>query len=325
MSTLAVIVQYYGKLKPSFALWSESARRTGDVDFFVFCDDKEPENPADNIKWVNFTLKDFNELAVRKLGVQFKITNPYKLCDFKPMYGRIFEDHIKGYDYWAYGDLDVVYGKIREYLEKIDYRKYSKINQAGHFCIMKNVPQITDLFKEQVPGTRYWKDVLESSNCAFDEIDVNFKARALSIPFFDGIFAADIMNEKGMQCVDKKTVKHVFRRPNDMPAPKNYHYQLFLSENGKITRYYKRFLAVKKDEFCYIHYRLELPVNLSDISQDTYLFSFYPKGFFDVEVPKLQNLRFFMKTVKEYNMRRPLLVEKFSAAVNLTKKFLKKQ
>ena len=324
MNKFAVIAPYFGKLKPSFALWYQSAIRNSDVDFFIFSDDTPVDIPADNIKWIPFTLQDFNELAIQKLGINFTIKHPYKLCDFKPMYGVIFEDYIKGHDYWTYGDLDVVYGKITEYLEKIDYQKYYKINHAGHFCFIKNIPEATELFKAHVDGSQDYQNVLESRNIAFDELDMNVKARALQIPFYDGTFAADIMNEKGMQCVDAKTAKLVFKRENSMPLPKNYHYQLFVTENGRIYRYYRKGLKVKRDEFCYIHYRLELPINLRDISSDTYLFSFQDRGFWDVDVAKLKKLRSFMKLVKKYNNRKPLLIEKFDAVINLLKRKFKK-
>ena len=324
MNSIAAVLQYYGKLKPSFTLWYESARRNSDVDFFVFTDNDEPEDKADNIKWVRFTLSDFNSLAIDKLGVDFQITKPYKLCDFKSLYGVIFEDYLKGYEYWAYGDLDVVYGHITGYLQKIDYKRYYKINHAGHFCLMRNIPEVNNLFKAEIPGTKYWVDMLESGNSAFDEIDTNTKAKALGMPVYDGIFAADLMNEKGMQVVDGEMIKNAFHIDSPVSAPKNYHYQVFISENGRIVRYYRKFFSVKKDEFAYIHYRLELPINLIDKKTDTYIFSYYPMGFFDIDTKKLTNLSYFMKTVKNYNKRYPLMFEKFLAVINLTKKVMKR-
>ncbi|MBE7084583.1 MAG: hypothetical protein E7368_00830 [Clostridiales bacterium] len=295
------------------------------MDFFIFSDDTPLDIPAENIKWIPFTLKDFNNLAVQKLGIDFTITKPYKLCDFKPMYGVIFEDYLKGYEYWAFGDLDVVYGKITEYLERIKYHKYYKINHAGHFCFIKNIPDATELFKTHTSDSRNYYDILEGTNAAFDEYDLMFKTRALKIPFYDGTFAADIINEKGMQCVNNKLMKQLFKQKNTFPLPKNYHYQLFVTENGRIYRYYRRGFKVKRDEFCYIHYRLELPINVSDTASDTYLFSFQEKGFWDVDVASLQKLRPFMKLVRKYNNRKPLLVEKFDAGINMLKRIFKKK
>ena len=323
MNKFAVVVAYFGKLKPSFALWYESARRNADVDFFVFTDDSEPQNSAHNVKWINFSLKEFNELAVKNLGIPFKITHPYKLCDFKPMYGAIYEDYLKGYEYWAFGDIDVIYGKISEYLQKINYQQYYKINFAGHLCFMKNVPEMNNLFKMPVNGSKNYQDVLESKNVAFDERDMNIKTRAFNKPLYTGVFSADLVNEKGMQVVEGKQIKRIFNLPDKITEPKNYHYQLFLSENGRIIRYYKKFFRIKKDEFCYMHYRLELPIFLKDETTDTFLLSFNPKGFYDVDVDNLKNVRSFMKLVKAYNNRKPIIIEKIDAVFNIAKKILK--
>lgn len=47
------------------------------------------------------------------------VTLPYslsetqkKFVDFKPMFGALFPDVIHGYDYWAYGDLDGIFGSF---------------------------------------------------------------------------------------------------------------------------------------------------------------------------------------------------------------------
>jgi hypothetical protein len=57
-------------------------------------------------------LEGFNRLeAVTGLGLN--LSNPYKLCDYKPLYARIFSELVAPYDYWGWGDLDVLYGDIR--------------------------------------------------------------------------------------------------------------------------------------------------------------------------------------------------------------------
>ena len=207
---------------------------------------------------------------------------------------------------------------------RFDYRKFDKINHAGHLCFMKNVPEINELFKVQAEGSKDFKEVLFSGNVAFDELDMNKKAKAASVKLYDGVFAADIMNEKGMQVVDKEHIEKGFKIKTAYPSPKNYHYQIFVSENGRIIRYYRRFFKVKKDEFCYMHYRLELPVLLSDKKSDTFIVSFKQNGFFDFDIKSVQNLKSFMKTVKTYNTRKPIIVEKFNALINKINGILKK-
>ena len=114
-----------------------------------------------------------------------------------------------------------------------------------------------------------------------------------------------------MQLVDKKILKWNFdvKIPT---APKNYRYQLFVSENGRIFRYYKKFGKIKKDEFCYIHYRRELPINIRDVSQNSFVIS--GEGFCDIDTESLLSADSFMKAVKRYNARGTFLQDKLSAA-----------
>ncbi|MBM3818250.1 MAG: hypothetical protein FJW14_04400 [Acidimicrobiia bacterium] len=39
-----------------------------------------------------------------------------KVCDLKPAYGLIFEDDLRGFDFWAHSDLDVVWGHVRGFM-----------------------------------------------------------------------------------------------------------------------------------------------------------------------------------------------------------------
>lgn len=311
MNQIVVIITYFGKFKPSFKLFYESCRRNPKVDWFIFTDAKEPDSPSENVKWIDFTLEKFNALATLKLGEKVDLHYAYKLCDFKPMYGLIFEDFIgKGYKYWAFGDVDVIYGDISGYLKKIDYEKYDKINFAGHFCLMRNDSSMANLFKQKVEGTADFKEILNFKNIAFDERDFNKKVLALNKKVYNGIFVADIVHEKGMQCVDKKMVKNAFGIKN-IVVPKNYRYQLFVSEQDKIYRYYKQFGKIKRDEFCYIHFRKETPINLKVASSTTYIIS--GKGFFDVETLDLNNKASFMNLVDLYNHRNTFIKDKINA------------
>ena len=40
------------------------------------------------------------------------VSNPYKLCDYRPYFGIIFSDLLKGYTHWGWCDLDLVLGNV---------------------------------------------------------------------------------------------------------------------------------------------------------------------------------------------------------------------
>ena len=57
------------------------------------------------------------QLIRNKFSFPVKIDSPWELCAFRPAYGDIFEEYFNGYDFWGYGDLDVIYGDLDKYIE----------------------------------------------------------------------------------------------------------------------------------------------------------------------------------------------------------------
>ena len=63
----------------------------------------------------------------QKMALDINIQKPYKLCDFKPAYGKIFEDYLEAYDFWVHCDLDIRWGDIRKFIpEKVLEEKEPK-------------------------------------------------------------------------------------------------------------------------------------------------------------------------------------------------------
>src|ERR1700755_1065070 len=114
---IAFIVCYIGKLPWYFDYFVHSCKYNADIDFFILNDDESYKGalPA-NIKLIHTTLEDISTTATQKLGFKITIEYGYKLCDFKPAYGIIFSDLLKGYDFWGHCDIDIIFGSIREFL-----------------------------------------------------------------------------------------------------------------------------------------------------------------------------------------------------------------
>lgn len=87
----------------------------------------------------------------------------YKLCDLRPWYGFIHEDILKGYDYWGYGDIDLVYGNLKFFLSELFKSKRDVFSThsdrvSGHFCLFKN----NSYFRNLAFGIPNWKELLLS-------------------------------------------------------------------------------------------------------------------------------------------------------------------
>lgn len=148
---------YFGEFPPWFKLFLKSCEYNPDIDwiFYTDCEISQINEHPVNVKYYRANLEDFNRLASEKLGFSINLTFPYKICDLRPAFGIIFEDFIKGYDFWGFGDLDLIYGNIRKFcteeiLKTNDIISSRKKFLAGHFTLYRNTEVVNNLYKLQV-------------------------------------------------------------------------------------------------------------------------------------------------------------------------------
>lgn len=169
---ILIIIPYFGKLPVYFPLFLNSVKNNPNLDFLFLHDGVIPESwLLQNFKARYFTIEDFNALASRKLEFDIKLTNGYKLCDLKTLYGFIWSDDLKGYDYWGTSDIDLILGDTSFFLNNILQSDYDVINLrddyfATSFFLFKNSETCISLFASQ-DG---WEYVLKNKDyVAFDE------------------------------------------------------------------------------------------------------------------------------------------------------------
>ena len=168
---IAIIIPYFGQWPEWIDYFLLSCKANPTINWIFPTDCTLPEIQAKNLRFVSFSLKQFNEAAFEKTGLELNIQHPYKICDFKPAYGEIFQDFLDGYDFWGYGDLDLVYGDIRkffpdEFLEEYDIISNHEDFITGHFCLLKNTPEIIELYKK---GNAYISAFTDKYYTGFDE------------------------------------------------------------------------------------------------------------------------------------------------------------
>ena len=174
-----VFCPYFGKLPSNFNLWLKSASYNHKIDFFIITDDKREFETPLNVKIFNVSFSDFRSKVQSLFDFKISLSNPYKLCDYKPTFGYIFADIINKnhYQWWGHCDLDVIFGDLCSFLPD-DIEKYGKINYAAHFCLYKNTPEIVNAFMNVIDSVNY-KTILSSPiHFAFDEIG-NYSINAI--------------------------------------------------------------------------------------------------------------------------------------------------
>jgi hypothetical protein len=178
MNRIAFIITYIGAYPWYLPYFLHSCRYNPTVDFLILTDSKEsnPELPA-NIKMIPCSIDRFKAKAAKALGFDVAVESGYKLCDFKPAYGIIFSDLIKGYDFWGYCDIDVIFGNIRLFMTDELLNEYDIISArhdylTGCFSLYRNNTFMRKLFKQ---SKDYRKVFSDPRNFCFDETGYAFE------------------------------------------------------------------------------------------------------------------------------------------------------
>jgi len=152
MKKICFVIPYFGKWPSWFRYHLKSCEFNPSINWLFYTDCEIPKNAPGNTLFIKATLDDFNKLATKKIGLNINVKNPYKLCDFKPAYGLIFENYLKGFNFWGHGDIDVIYGDIRKFITdeilSCDLISTLEWYLAGHFTLYKNNKKMNLVFKK---------------------------------------------------------------------------------------------------------------------------------------------------------------------------------
>ncbi len=168
---IAVLIPYFGSWPEWFPLFLRTCRYNTEIDWILPSDLKIKEERPPNVKLVYVKLEELSQRISKMLDLEIQITHPYKLTDFKPAYGYIFSDLLSEYEFWGYGDMDLVYGKIGQFLSSSVFTRFDVISPSrdffpGHFLMLRNTETICNLFRR----ASNWKNILSDELChSFDE------------------------------------------------------------------------------------------------------------------------------------------------------------
>lgn len=243
MHSIIYIIPYFGKLPNNFQLWLNSCSFNKTINWLIFTDDKTEYNYPENVKVVYDTFDKIKELFQSKYDFEININRPWKLCDYKVAYGDIFAEHIAGYDFWGFCDIDLFWGNIRKFLTEELLSAYDKIGFQGHSTLIKNTLDNNTLYKKQVEGCDNYKEVFSSEKgYCFDEWTITKIFKKLNKNVYEVVNFAHL---------NKYTSN--FQLVHLEENVKNYYCQIFEWKNGEIKRYYVEENTLLSDEFMYIH------------------------------------------------------------------------
>jgi hypothetical protein len=168
MKSILIIIPYFGPFPKQFKFWLDSAYNNPTVNFLILTDNLLESR--ENVKVIPMTFNDFRNKIQSGFDFEIALKTPYKICDFRGAYGYIFQEYIENYDFWGFGDVDVVYGNIRHFLTDEILSKHKVILGLGHLTLYQNTEECNSFFKTQIEGFQYYIDVFSKPrNYLFDE------------------------------------------------------------------------------------------------------------------------------------------------------------
>ena len=169
MSKVCFIICWFGKLPSYIPIWLKSCSYNPEYDFLLITDSGDRFLYPSNVKRISFNKERFIARVKERLIDKPSLKAPYRLCDYRPMYGVIFREELDGYDYWGYCDVDMVFGRIIEFLPIDEVYKYEAVFNAGHFTLIKNDSKMNNLYKCDGANFDYKIVMKKDAIFAFDE------------------------------------------------------------------------------------------------------------------------------------------------------------
>ncbi len=147
------IIPYFGEWPFWMPFFIRSCRHNPTIDWLFYTDCGQPDDTPANMEFRDWTYEGYCRFVSKRLSIDFYPPNPYKLCDLKPALGYVHSDDLEGYDFWAFGDIDVIYGDLRSYftnerLANKDLLSTHARRVSGHLCLMRSTPEMLSAFKD---------------------------------------------------------------------------------------------------------------------------------------------------------------------------------
>lgn len=266
MKRACIIIPYFGKFPKTIEPFIRSCEYNKNFQWLFFTDDRSADLKRDNIDVVYCHLEDIQKLVEKKLQMSAALRGPYKLCDYRPAFGVIFEDYLKGFDFWGYGDTDLVYGDLRNFITDEIFDSYDKIYPCGHLSLYRNCELVNYAYRQETENSQSYQEVFSTNQSRiFDEYQgINEKLMSLGAKIYAKFEFADMdLVYRRFRTVDTSTIRWVFEKyPFKHCFPKNFRMQTFYFQKGKLFRAYLDAGIVKEKELSYCHYRYKIPCSL---------------------------------------------------------------
>ena len=122
MRPLVVLIVFFGELPPWLPITLHSMALNSNVSFVVISDARPPAILPPNVQFetvswpamqvrLSLLLTPSNLSTVHYFG-------HYKANDIKPLAAEMYPQHVRGFEWWAWADLDVLFGDLLKFMRR---------------------------------------------------------------------------------------------------------------------------------------------------------------------------------------------------------------
>ena len=272
MHSIVLIIPYFGRFNEFNSFWLKSAEKNPSVDFLIFTD-QNIGCGIDNVHVVKMTFGECRARFQSLLDCDVSALHPYKLCDFKPAYGYLFQDYIRDYDFWGHCDNDIILGDIRHFLTEDILDANDRILTRGHFTLYRNTGTVNEIFRQASPS---YREVFPS------ELIFHFDEHPGTGRYWFGNLSSRLYDEIIFDDLDWHRYLFVdVHKGRTLDRDRKYFIYIF--ENGRLFRCFWDTDHVGREEIMYVHFQKR---NMKVRTQVADYFAVIPNAF----VPYVHNV-----------------------------------
>lgn len=286
MKKCCFIIPYFGKLPDYFELFAKTCASNTDYKWLIFTDDEKKYKIPKNIEIIHMKFTDLRKKIQDKFDFEVSLTQPYKLCDYKPAYGYIFEDYLVNYEFWGHCDLDILIGNLNKFITKDMLNIYDKIFCLGHMVLYKNTKENNRTFMESLNGEYIYKKIYQNEkNCIFDETYGGIEnINTIFLTHNKKVYMKDLSLNFNIN--HTKFIRTIFNPETLQFENEHYKKAIYLWKQGNILRIYKKGKNLEIEEYPYVHFQqrnMKFYKNILDLNE----FKIIPNKFIKLEIPEI--------------------------------------
>lgn len=321
MKKVCFIIPHIGRLRNYFQLFLKTCSYNPSFHWLIVTDDNTTYDFPTNVKMVSMSFEELKAYIASKFDFPIAFEYPYKLCDFKPLYGHIFSEYLKDFTHWGHCDTDTIMGNLGKFITDEMLEKYDKLFLLGHLSVYKNNPDINMIPLRSYRGCEIGKEILQNPQiCWFDEDwdpENNISINKILREYGKTIYEKDLSLNISFSYNRFVRGEYVGVEHTTMPYGfdiETYKEAIYLWEKGDLYRLYMEEGKLVREDFPYMHLQQRrmklhpevLSLNQFEIIPDEFRpFKYEHVGmdnFSSIEKPCHSHLRqrLFVKRIKNY-------------------------